>query len=126
VTDIARHGISDPDPICDLPSIAAARKRLFWRWLWPFLSLTVQVIMAADALALILYWLIAWGTPGVSRVSLTIFLVVGAVCALLICAPHFARMLWLDFRINRRLSEMTRRVAAGETVRASELRSGLR
>ena len=112
----------DPDPVCDLPSIAAARSQLFKRWLRPFSLMLITALLIALAIAVGLYFLLAWAYPQVRGPSLQAYILGAAVAALLICALPIGRMLWLDFKIHRRLSSMATRVAAGEPVRASELR----
>jgi len=76
----------------------------------------------AIAAALGLYWLLAWARPNVSGPSLRAFIAGSAIAALLICSVPTGRMLWLDLKIHRRLNDMERRIAAGELVRARELR----
>jgi hypothetical protein len=112
----------DLDPVCDLPSIAAVKSQLFKRWFRTFTLMFIGAILISAGGAVGLYYLSVWAYP-LSRIpSLQTFVLGGSVFALLICAPPISRMLWLDFKVHRRLSAMARRVAAGEIVRASEIR----
>jgi len=81
-----------------------------------------MALLIAIAAALGLYCLLSWANPTSSGPSPRACIFGSSAAALLICAVPMSRMLWLDLKIHRRLSDMARRIAAGELVRASELR----
>jgi peptidoglycan/LPS O-acetylase OafA/YrhL len=84
--------------------------------------MVITATSIAVAAALCIFWLVSWRYPDVRGPSLLAYILGALLAVMLICGLPIGRMLWLDFKIRRRLGDMARRVAAGEAVRASELR----
>jgi Zn-dependent protease with chaperone function len=112
---------AEPDVAVDLPSIAAVKRQLFRRWISHYASLVVKIVPIASLCGFGLHWLIRWLNPGPAYVSPLILPLAFGIAALLICLWTLPAMLWLDVGIDKRLTEMARRVAAGEAVYASEV-----
>jgi hypothetical protein len=114
---------TEPDVALDLPSIAAVKRQLFRRWVPHYATLVVTFVPIASLCGFGHHWLIRWLSPGPAYVSPLILPLVFGTAALLTCLWTLPAMLWLDAGINRRLTEMAKRVAAGEAVYASEVQT---
>jgi len=114
---------AEPDVALDLPSIAAVRRQLFKRWIPHYASLVVRIVPIASLSGFGIHWLIRWGAPGSPYVSPLILPSIFGMAGLLICLWTLPALIWLDIVIYRRLTEMARRVAAGEVVYASEVQT---
>jgi len=113
----------EPDVAVDLASIAAIRQQLFRRWVPHYASLVVKLVPIAALAGVGIHWLIRWLNPGASSPSPMFLPLVFGVTTFLICLWTLPAMLRLDYQINRRLKNMADRVAAGEAVYASEVRT---
>ena len=113
----------EPDVAVDLASIAAIRQQLFRRWVPHYASLVVKLVPIAAFAGAGIHWLNRWLNPGASPLSPMVLPLVFGVTTFLICLWTLPAMLRLDYQINRRLKNMADRVASGETVYASEVRT---
>src|SRR5262245_19551482 len=114
---------NEQDPVVDLPSIAAIRRHLFRRWVPHYAVSILKLVPAATLCGIGIHWLLGWLDPGASPVSALILPLAFGVCALLLCLSTLPAMLRLDAEIDRRLTDMEKRIVAGETVYASEVQS---
>jgi hypothetical protein len=114
---------AQPDVAVDLPSIAAVKRQLFRRWIPHYASLVLKIVPIALLCGFGLNWLLRWLTHSPAFVSPLILPLACGIAAMLICLWTLPAMLWLDVGINKRLTEMAKRVAAGETVYASEVQT---
>jgi hypothetical protein len=112
--------VAEPDVPVDLPSIAAIKTELYRRWVPAYSYLTIKIVPAALLCGVVVHWVLVWLTPGADHVSSLVLPMIAGAGALSICLWSLASMLWLDFKIDRRLDDMARRIAAGETVYANE------
>jgi hypothetical protein len=109
---------SEPAMPVDLPSIAAIKGELYRRWAPIYFSLVIKLVPISFAFGLLVHWALVWLTPGADHVSAIVLPMVTGCTALLLCLWTLPSMLWLDFKIARKLDDMARRIAAGETVYA--------
>jgi hypothetical protein len=113
----------EDDPIVSLEDISAIQRFLFKRWLPAFAKAGLQILalvaFGGAGLFLFLRFMYSeWSTGYTLALSgLTVFAI-----GLLPYTMYVSQMMWLDFRIFRRLQGMATRVRAGETVHASEVR----
>ena len=80
----------------------------------------MQAILIGLVGAFSLYGFVRWLNPGSRGLTLKGYLIMFALITLLPCLLRIAQMLWLDLTLHRKLTDMARRVAAGETVHVSE------
>jgi hypothetical protein len=114
---------AEPDVAVDLPSIAAVKRQLFRRWIPHYASLVLKIVPFASLCGFGLHWLLRWLSHSPAFASPLILPLAFGIAALLICLWTLPAMLWLDLGINKRLTEMAKRVAAGETVYGSEVQT---
>jgi hypothetical protein len=111
--------VSEPDVPVDMTSIMAIRSELYRRWAPMYFYLVMKIVPIASLCGLIVHWALVWLTPGADHISAVVLPMVTGLAALLLCVWSLPSMLWLDFKIGRRLDDMARRIAAGETVYAN-------
>jgi hypothetical protein len=111
------------NPVVSLADISAIQRFLFRRWLPAFGKAGLQVLVLVALGTAVLFLLLRylhddWSTGFTLGLSgLTTFAI-----GLLAFSMFVSQMMWLDFRILRRLKSMSVRVRSGETVRASEVK----
>ena len=114
---------SSDDPVVSLEDIGAVRSVLFRRWIPHFARLGLKVLAIGTIGGVVLYLVLQWAHPQLSQATAaTIAALATVVMGLVPLAMHVWSGVKVDLQLSRRLDEMARRVRAGETVRASELR----
>jgi hypothetical protein len=111
------------DPIVSLEDICAIQRFLFKRWLPAFAKagLKILALIAFGGAGLFLFLRNVYSDWSMGYTLALSGLTLSAI-VLLPFAMYVSRMMWLDFRISRRLQKTETRVRAGETVHASEVR----
>jgi hypothetical protein len=112
---------SAADVIVDMPSIINIRKHMYRRWIPFYATLVLKFVPLAGLSGFGLFWLLRWLHPDSHDFSPWILVLGFAVAAFFICLLTLPAMLRLDSRIIKALDHMAARVAAGETVYASEI-----
>jgi hypothetical protein len=118
----SREPENEADPVCDVPGIEEIRRQLFVRWIPHYGWLLLKIVPWALAGALGLFFVMRWKNPAIPYSALPLMLSITTALFVILALWTLPTMLWLDYKLNRRLKDMARRAAAGEIARASEVR----
>jgi hypothetical protein len=120
VTD--RGPETEADPVCDAPGIEDIRRQLFVRWIPHYGILLLKMVPLALVSGAVLFLVMRWRNPAIPYSALAWMLSISTGLFVILSLWTLPAMLWLDYKLNRRLKDMARRAVAGEIVRASEIR----